>query len=213
MEACLGAGLLRRCASDDQDPWTELTARFGARLEAGVRRALRRAGWQASSDQIEDFLQDVYCRLLERDRRALHRFRGASEGEAAAYLRRIAETVTLDALRQAAAAKRGGEHPAADAVDLDNAPSRTASPEDELLARERWAELATRCAAAAGRHAARRNRWILRKALVEGWSSREISAGLGGGLTPGSVDSIVARARRRLAREGLALRRRAAAPG
>ncbi len=208
MEPCREAGLLHRCVGGEQDPWRELTVRFGPRLEAGVRRALRRAGWSASPDQIEDFLQDVYCRLLERDRRALSRFRGASEGEAASYLLRIAETVTLDALRQSAAAKRGGSCPPADAVCLERAPSPTASPEEELLARERWAEVSRRCAAAAGRQGGARNRWVLHKALVEGWSSREISAGLGGDLAPGSVDSIVARARRRLAREGLALRRR-----
>lgn len=209
MESMHTARLLRRCASGDPAPWQELAERFRDRLEAGVRRALRRAGNAEREDQIEDLLQEVYCRLLERDRRVLTRFRGSSDGEAACYLARVAESVTFDALRLQAAAKRGGGATTLDAALLAAAPAPGPTPEERCLARERCRGLAARLAAAAGgRRVATRNLWVLRKILVEGWSSGEVAQALGGTLRASSIDSMVARVRQRLARQGLRMRRR-----
>jgi hypothetical protein len=46
---------------------------------------------------------------------------------------------------------------------------------------------------------------VLRLALVEGWTSGEISRAEGVGLAASSVDSLVHRARQRLARGGVAV--------
>ena len=42
--------------------------------------------------------------------------------------------------------------------------------------------------------------WILRRALVDGWTSREIAGALGSRAALGAVQAMVCRARRRLER-------------
>ncbi|MDX1503842.1 MAG: sigma-70 family RNA polymerase sigma factor [Thermoanaerobaculia bacterium] len=206
------AELVRRCARE-RDPrlWEEFVRAFGTRLKGGVRRALRRSGGAVRDEELDDLLQDVYCKLLENGARSLVLCRAADGREAGAYLGRVAETVVLDRLRAAAAAKRGRDllvtppahveaDPAERAVD-----SSARSPEERLLNRERRRIFLLRCRDAAGPRDPRRDLKILYLAFLEGMTSREIARRLGPGLTPGSVDSLVHRAKRRLARLGVAL--------
>ncbi|HZI64888.1 MAG TPA: hypothetical protein VFE44_08910 [Thermoanaerobaculia bacterium] len=208
METCEAAQLLRQCATKTSEAsWNELIRRFGRRLELGVRRGLRRAGLPAPPDRVEELLQEVYCRLLERGGRALARFQGVSEGEASAYLGRLAENVVLDWVRSSVAQKRAAQTVAEPEIAVRGLRAAGPSPEEETLLGECRRILLARCREAAGRRAARQL-WVLRLALLEGWSSREIAAAARGRLRPGSIDSLVARVRRRLAAEGCALPRR-----
>jgi DNA-directed RNA polymerase specialized sigma24 family protein len=149
--------------------------------------------------------------------------RGGEERSVAAYLRRVAENVALDQLRAGGAAKRRparaadaplGEAAADDVAQAAGGPT----PEELLLSKERrrlFVQGAAQ-AAAGGAHLApgarrvRRSRdlFVLGLAL-EGLSSREIADRLGGVIAPSSVDSVIHRLRRRLAKEGMALPRRA----
>ncbi len=208
MEMCEAAQLLRQCAHTTSDAsWNELIRRFGRRLELGVRRGLRRAGMAAAPERVEELLQEVYCRLLERGGQALARFQGASEGEASAYLGRVAENVVLDWARASAAQKRVAPAPREPETAARRLRAAGPSPEEATMLRECRRLLLARCREAAGRHGARQL-WVLRLALLEGWSSREIAAAARGSLRPASIDSLVARVRRRLAAQGWALPRR-----
>jgi DNA-directed RNA polymerase specialized sigma24 family protein len=210
MESLASRHLARRCAVErDGRGWNELLRRHGGRIERAVRRALRRSGAEASADGVAELMQDVYCRLLEAGGRVLLRFRGRSDEELSAYLGRVAERVVLDRVRAARAAKRGADRvwPAAGGV-MAGAAGTGESPEERLLRRERQRLFLRRCRELVGRERAGRSVRVLRLALLEGWSSGEISAALGGALAPCSVDSLIYRVRRRLAAAGVVLPRR-----
>lgn len=153
-------------------------------------------------DRVADLVQDTFCRLLERDRRRLKSFRGTAEAQADAWMRRLAERHALDRLRATRRHwSRGGSHSRpAPAGGLLQARRPATSPEQRVLQRERLRQFLVRCRTLGH---SERNARILRLVLVEGWSSREVSAACRGALTPGTVDTIVYRFRRRLARADL----------
>ncbi len=208
--------LIEGCVSRRAEPWQELLARFGASLESGLSRGLRRCNARQAAEWREDLRQEVYCRLLEHDARALRRCRGRHEREVGAYLARIAERVVFDALRGEAAAKRGG--PTGRRVRREDALEGALwcgpSPERRAELAEAGGRLVAVCRHAAGRRrTARRDLAILYLALFEDWTSPEICRRLGGGLTESAVDSVIHRGRRRLAAAGLAVPGRRAARG
>lgn len=202
---------LRACARVcNVETWADFDRQFRARLVAGVVRALSRGGGRPDSECVGEMLQEVYCRLLENRRLVLRRFRGVSDAEAFAYLKRVAETSTVDRLRLEAAAKRGGtlvgggvEHLLDDAVaDLG------LSPEARVVRRDSWRRFWEECRRnVRSRHRAR-DLAILQLAMFEGWSSREIAVAMDGRLTVSSIDTILHRLRRRLAARGLELPQR-----
>jgi RNA polymerase sigma factor (sigma-70 family) len=192
----------------------EIVRRFGGRLEAKAWRALAQLGETPRADQVEEVLQEVYCRLLDRD--ALTACRAANEAQAVSYLFRVVESVVFDQLRLGRAAKRGGgwaarSMPSAEERRLLRSkvdPGGT--PEDRLLAAEQRRLLFARWRDIGNEMQGERNLQILRLALIEGWSSREI--GRTHKLAPSSVDTVVHRLRRRLSEDGYALPRRTPCP-
>lgn len=207
MEILDAAGLLRRCGdaptedSRHHRDWEHLMHRFGARLEAGARRALRRAGIRERPELVEDLVQEISRRLWERRSASLGRFRGSTEAQAACYLLRLAENAATDSLRAEAAQKRsnGGRMASLDSL-REIADERAPDPLRRTLGRERlrWLVAQVRDLCRGGN--ARRNAWILRRALVDGWTSREIAGALGSRAALGAVQAMVCRARRRLER-------------
>jgi RNA polymerase sigma factor (sigma-70 family) len=203
--------LVRTCStSNDDGAWEQLLARCGPRLRASIRRSLFRSGVFPTRDRVEDLQQEVLCRLLERDRRVLVLFRGSTEAEAGLYLERVIANVVIDHLRAESAAKRcppraplcfedllAGECPALE--------DREQSPESRLLALERGRAVLEGCARAVLRERRPDRRRALALALLGGYSSHEIAERLGGAWTRGAVDALVARARRRLAADGVEL--------
>jgi RNA polymerase sigma factor (sigma-70 family) len=193
--------------------WDQFVARYDRPLAAAVRRALARVGEPARRELVEETVQEVYCRLLERHARRGGLWR-ASDRELVGYLGRVARSVVIDQLRNARAVKRGGERPRPVAVDaqddpLDRVADPRATPEERLLGRERRRLFLDRCRRSAGSRAlGRRDLRILELALLDGWSSREISRAIGGTLLPSSVDTLLHRLKRRLAAGGVHLPRR-----
>jgi RNA polymerase sigma factor (sigma-70 family) len=193
--------------------WEELVRRYGTLLTLCVCRVLKAAGIVPSPDQVEEMVQEVYYRLLTRGTRRLEQCRAQSEKQVIVYLARVAERVALDELRATSALKRGHgilvplgspeAAPAAAAAD----PGET--PDVLAMRREIRRLLLEVCGALPGRESRggrRRNLRILRLALIEGWSSREIARAEGGRLAASTVDTVVHRARRLLlARHGYAL--------
>ncbi len=203
--------LVRSCALSPDGPiWEEFLSRFGGRIREGIYRAVRKAGLRLARPEFDDLQQNVYCKLLDRERRNLRRCRGREERSVGSYLAKIAETVTLDYLRAAAAAKRGRGRlfslPHHWDVDLtQRAVDPSMSPEERLLRRERQRIFLNRCRASLGPRSPERDLRVLYLAFLEGMSSREISRRMGRGTTPSCVDSLVHRVRKRLARGGLSI--------
>lgn len=206
-----------RLAAPEEAGWEALLLRHRAGLERRIRRIFVRFRIRVRRELIEEVAQEVYCRLLAQGGRRLRQCRAESDEQVASYLARIAERLIIDQIRIYAAAKRGGGR----LVALDNTLSAglaagkadpSGTPEDRLLARERLASLAALCCRL-GRAGSSDGR-ILRLALFDGWTSREIAHHLGGGLTASGIDSRIHRLRRRCAAvAGLTLPRRQPIPG
>jgi len=207
MEAISARCLLGACASGANDnAWREFIRRFRKGLESGVRSGLRRLAYDAPKDEIEDLLQEIYCRLLESDGRRLRATRGTTDGEIGSYLRRLAENVVSDRVRAARAAKRQSSV-VRSLSGVENALADPApSHEQTLLARED-AQRVLRVGVGR-RMGSERSAWIARKALLEGWTSAEIARALRGGVTTGAVDAVLSRVYRRLRAAGVRLPRR-----
>lgn len=198
--------LLDSCArSPETAAWRDLVHRYGPAIEAGVRRALRRSGFDDSDpDAVRDLVQECYCRLLERGARRLRTFRGSSDGQAKTWLRLLAERTARDRLRAEHAAKRGGGRPAPLPGLYPGAAmaSPEASPERRYLGRERLRHLTRGWRRLAG---GEREAGVLRLVFLAGLTSREVAEATGGTVSPSTVDSVVFRFRRRLEAEGLPL--------
>jgi len=200
--------LLTRCAhSDDPTTWQSFERFFKPRLLAAVRRALWRSHQKADPDLIDELLQETYCRFLARDRRVLKAFAGGSDGEACVYIMRVAESVTLDRLRRGAATKRGAEFCLVRGRTAESLTNRmldpSASPEARAVQRDLWQRFWKRCEHLSGSRDTSRDLAILDLALFQGWTSREIAVAKG--LRASTVDTVIHRLRRRLARHGLNL--------
>lgn len=206
--------LLQTCASGrEPQGWEEFVRRYGWRIEAGVRRALALYRARPARELVEELAQEVYCRLLEGRRRRLRDCRAADESGMAAYLAAVSRSVVADHLRRSRAGKR---RPAAlvHLGEMDEhrqekwlvAPG--ASPEERLLSRERRRIFVERCRQVLGGRQRARNLRILHLAVLEGWSSREISRTGRCRLSASSIDSLLYRMKRRLAAAGIHLPRR-----
>lgn len=200
--------LLRACAeSSETHLWEAFDNLFRSRLAAGVTRALWRSGQEAHRDLVAELIQESYCRLLTRDRQVLRAFRGTTDGEACSYLIRVAESVTIDRLRSRSAAKRGADvlvyDPALGECLTRSAPDPGLSPESRLVRRDLWRLFWERCGVLIGSRDKARDMAILDLAIFQGWSSREIAHAKG--LSPSTIDTIIHRLRRRLARRGIYL--------
>jgi hypothetical protein len=114
----------------------------------------------------------------------------------------------IDARREALAEKRWGGHrvswadwkqlPALDPMEDDD-------PEERLLRDERRRGFLAICRQSLGRRADATTVRIARLALLEGWSSREIAARLGGRIGVAGIDTVIHRLRRSLAGRGIEL--------
>ncbi len=203
--------------AEDEAGWEEMMRRHHRRLRRRIRSALTFYRIRPGRDAVDEVAQEVYCRLLAQSGRRLAQCRAESEDQVAAYLARVAERVVVDQVRIGSAAKRGGGLVGLDWTRVGglvkNLIDPSGTPEDRVLARERLARLAAACRQAGAGAAWRRDARILRLALFDGWTSREISRHLGGRLAPSSVDSRIHRLRRRVAGSGVELPRRGPLPG
>ena len=182
--------------------WEELVGRYAGGLKKRVRGVLRRSGVRPRCEQVEEIVQEVYCRLLAAGGRRMQACRATGHEQVGAFLGRVAERVALDQVRQARAQKRGGDQTFETAAD-ERAVDPRANPEERVLRRERLRLTAQHCgslAATAEQGEARRNARILALA-IGGWNRTDILRLLGGAhpdLTSHTVDALLLRLRHRL---------------
>lgn len=199
-----------------QAAWEDLVDRYGALLQAQVRRALLGVGLRPGDDLVEERVQEVYYRLLLGGPRRLRLLRRWGDGRIVTYLSRMAERVVVDEVRAKAAAKRGGAwglwwDDGLSEVSMHPVDPR-GTPEEQALLSERRRLVLRGCRRMVRSVMDEEDRGrclrVLRLALLEGWSSSEIVIAERGALAASTVDTLVYRARRRLARGGVELPKR-----
>lgn len=185
--------------------WETLVRQYQGGLRKRIWRLLERLGHPPKREQVEEIVQDVYCRLLLQE--SLRRWRGRTVGELMGYVGTIADRTVFDHLRVAQTGRRHGIREVRMGRRLEQLPDPRQNPERDLLQAETRRLVLRRCHDASARAGRRRNVWVARLALLEGWTNREIAGAAGGRLSPGNVACLVHRLRRRLVREGLTPRR------
>jgi RNA polymerase sigma factor (sigma-70 family) len=184
--------------------WEDIVHEHEGMMRARIWRLFERVGQQPRKELIEEIVQEIYCRLFGDARR---RWRGTTVRELLAYMGIIAERTVVDHLRTVHANKRTGFREVCLGRRIELIPDPRDPEQDLLLAESRTAVL-RRCRDLPTR-AGRRNVWVARLALLEGWTNQEIAQAAGGRLSPANVACLVHRLRRRLARrEATPVRRR-----
>ena len=177
--------LVALCAQGDRDAWLTLIERYD-------RRVLRLLARTCRAEDVEDLRQEVWSRLLSRDRAALVRFRGEHGGSLTLLIGQIARNVALDHVR----ARRPAEP--LTAAHQQTLASDEPSPE-RRVAELRWSRCLSAAldqVAAACEHPGR-DRDILRLFYEEGYAAPEIAA-MGLGLEPDGVESVLRRLRQKV---------------
>jgi RNA polymerase sigma factor (sigma-70 family) len=185
--------------------WETLVRQYQGGLRKRIWRLLERLGQPVNRELVEEIVQDVYCRLLLQE--SLRRWRGRTLAELLGYVGTIADRTVFDHLRVAQTGQRHGIREVRMGRRLEQLPDPRQNPERDLLQAETRRLVLRRCHDASARAGRRRNVWVARLALLEGWTNREIAGAAGGRLSPGNVACLVHRLRRRLVREGLTPRR------
>jgi RNA polymerase sigma factor (sigma-70 family) len=184
--------------------WEQFAHRHGHDLVRCAAAAARRIGWRAEPSEVDEIVQEVYCRLLE------GRFPAGIAGwppeQLWGYLQRIVRSVIVDEVRSRCARKRGGvpqgeasaSHGNGGTATLGDRRAPGPTPEERLLSRERARALRRRIHELGAEHGARNLR-ILELAAVEGCTAAEISRRLAGALTASSIHTVLHRLRQQLA--------------
>ncbi len=196
--------------------WEQVLPRHASLLRRAIERTYLGTGCPFTFLDVDDALQDLYCRLLDKDRRGALLVRGESELELKRYLQQMAFRFVVDRIRRLRAIKRGGAGSRTGGRTSGDSGGRIEelvfdaelSPEERLLMKERWRLLVRQCGKAANRQHRRRNLEILRLALIQGFTSREISQVLADHLSPSGVDTVLCRLRNRLESSGVSVPRR-----
>ena len=207
--------VIDRCvAGEGERAWEDFVGRFEPVLRRGVVSALN--GTAKRWDGLEeDLLQEVYCRLLEGGAQHLKRCRERDEVAIRAFLARLARNAAIDHLRWRRTVKRGRRSLVSGDLAqrrFEQAANREPSAEDRLIMRQQGRSFLRACRRIGGCRTADRNVRVLALAFLGGLSSREIAQHLGRSLSPGSIDSLISRARKKLAAAGVALASRRLSP-
>lgn len=179
------------CACDgNEQEWERLIDAIERDLRSILSRRLHAAGASVRAEDFEERLQEVYCRLLEADRRVMRRLQARSGAQLYGYLKRICASVAIDHVRGTGAKKR--RRTSGRGVPIAHEGVTPASAERELQLREGARLLTVLCAQLWRKpDTFRRNHWILSRLLLQGWTSREVAARVG--LAPSGVESLLHR--------------------
>lgn len=182
--------LFRLCAQipPDEAAWKEFDKRYGQELHAGICRVIGFPPGAKFNELFYDMKQSVYVRLLDNGRRALLAFRGHSEGEARAYLRRVAVSVALNVVRVRPMLQRTPdglppETPIEDPVlkNMVNRLSLDQALDGELRGRNKY-----------------RNILAFKMHFYDGCPAADIARVLGLGVTARAVENQISRMRKKL---------------
>jgi len=199
--------LFTRClACRAGEHWREFIDRYGRHVRRTVRLVAFRCKTPLTAPDLDEVVQDLYCRLLSSRIRSFH---GRTEAELWAFLSCVARNLVVDRRRALSAYKRRPRE-LETALSSPLATSKP-DPEEQLLGKECLRLFFEHCHSIAHGDLVTWELRAIRMAYVEGWSSREIARCLEP-LSVGQVDALVLRLRRHFAKKGIRLPRRCCVP-
>ena len=181
--------LVRACAAGDRGAWTRLIEQFERRVMLVLLRTLG----PDLQDELGDLSQEVWARLLVRERSALLTLRLEQQGALGAYLAQVALRVAVDHARRRRARPQAGEG----LESLELLAQGTQLPDEQLSDVRERRMLSRALAEVVEGEQAHRDLFILRAHFEDGLNPAEI-AGAGCGLSAKGVESLLRRARERL---------------
>jgi len=189
-----------------ESAWEALIHGYKKIVRRQVTRSLLLAGVsRPRREQIEDREQEVYFRLVSGGSRRLRLLQRWNEGQRVSYLSRVAQGVVADEMRARAAVKRGHGYRltlVGRLCEIAELVVDERTPEHDMLLREGRLAVLSRCRSLLDPRLRPEDRdrslRILRRALLDGWSSEEIMQAEGGRLAAITIHSLVHRVRRRL---------------
>jgi DNA-directed RNA polymerase specialized sigma24 family protein len=203
----LACTLFHRCLDDKaaDEPWYQFQQRYGRYLKGVVCRTARRNHGHLSEHEIEELLQELFCRVLAGRRPCVLDW---SDRQLWAYLSQITFRLLVDRHRHRLRQKKSfrlirgmGSKWFPSRFAVDNRPS----PEELVLRQDGWRQLDALAAQVVRPDRRSLELRGLRMALLEGYSSREIAQLTGGRLKGRRVDRLVFCLRKKLLAAGLAL--------
>ncbi len=101
--------IVRECTHGDAEPaWRRFVETFDRQIRGNIVQTLLRLDRRAYTDTVDELVQEVYCRLLDKNRRALRSCRAQSDSSFRGYLACLCANLVVDHLRSRSAQKRGG---------------------------------------------------------------------------------------------------------
>lgn len=194
--------LFRSCARDlrNTELWDAFYARFKRKILLYLLRAFRMMG--GNSDQFvrysDDWMQDVFTKLVQNDGRVINSFRGTTENSIYAFLCSIALSIVADDLRAKGAVRRRAQ-----LISLEQAHDSAAAvnPDDRRLAAAlKLIDLEKVLQSGDESKNPERDLLIYKLHFVEGLSAREIASIPSLKLTTSGAEKVVGRVKNRLVR-------------
>ncbi|MCC6748695.1 MAG: sigma-70 family RNA polymerase sigma factor [Deltaproteobacteria bacterium] len=125
-------GLLAAVITGDHAAGTSFFQRYNCLIEMCVRKTFRRAGLFVTEEDVRDMVGEIWLSLLDDDKRCLRRFEPDRQIRVGTWIGLLARNKTIDHLRTS----HERTVPLDDALVADERPFVTASPTDEVEARE-----------------------------------------------------------------------------
>jgi len=197
---CQGAG---RAAGEDTT-WELFVRHHEKTLRVWILRGLARTGMATRHEQVDDLIQDAYCRLFDRYGHDLTPLLVAREAPRSSYLRQTAWSVVRDAMRRERAVKRGWGVTVSMEIDQEarlaaRYPAPDRSPEQRTLARVGYRHALKQLQGYLDRSLrGRRDLTVLLLYTLNDCSYEEIARALPGNITPSGICTLISRLRLRL---------------
>jgi len=192
--------LMRECGKDLQNAelWEEFYSRFRRKILLYLLRAYRMLGgpFDEFARYADDWIQDVFTKLVQNEGRVIRSFRGATELSVYAFLGSIAVSIVADQLRSQRTLRRSVQ-----VVPLDELQGLSAAQADtdaQLSAMLQVIDVERALLADEESQNPERDLLIFKLHFVEGLSAREIASMPALKLTTSGLEKVLTRVRSRL---------------
>jgi RNA polymerase sigma factor (sigma-70 family) len=205
--------LIKRCAQDssDQSAWTEFYTRFDEHIRLMLVRECRRKHLNANNI-LEDLVQDVYMRLVQKKCKALWDYKAANDDSIYSYLAVIAHSVVCGYLAREGAQKRRHHESSLDAPAvsssadddlrlIDTIRNDEPDPDANLIRESERQEIEYQLDKVLTKNTRERDKLIFKLYFNEGFSPVQIAAQCGALLSEKRIGNIITELKKRLAEQ------------
>lgn len=203
--------LARFCAKEprNQQAWTAFYTRFDEHIRLMLARECRRKNLNVAN-LLDDFTQNVYRRLVQKDCKALRDYEARTDGSIYKYLAVIAHSVVCEHWAWIKAKKRDGREVSLDAP-VPNLPaegdflrlgdiirSEGPDPDDDLISESERQEVEQLLDKILPAKSKERDKMIFKLYFYEGFSAAQIAEVCGTLLSEKRISNIITDIKKRL---------------